>query len=125
MALGDTKYKRRTDSYGYRWLVFQDSELKDMVVAIGNASGSLASLGLKDNLLCAVFAFGDKEGQPTYLIYVFKEGSFYPFIPKDAEKKERDLQKEFLLSAKLQDRIPIESDHSKWFPLWGTPLSDR
>lgn len=122
LSLGDTKYQRKGDSFGYRWLVFKDTELADTVAAVAKASGGFAGSGFKDNLLCAVFAFKGGGKEVIYLVYSFKEGGFYPFIPTDREKNERDLEREFLLAAKLGGHIAVVEDRSQWFPLWGTPI---
>jgi hypothetical protein len=67
-----------------------------------------------------VFAFEEKE-RPLYLIYNFKRGAFYPFVPAAGEKA-RDSERELRLKAQLGAELPFEEDMARWFPLWEIPL---
>jgi len=66
-----------------------------------------------------VFAFEEK-GKPLYLIYNFKRGAFYPFVPSG--EKSRDSERELRLKAQLENELPFEQDMTRWFPLWEIPL---
>ena len=75
-----TKIKTHDDEYGYRWLILEDPDFDDLVVAINTVSSQLESAGYGDRILAAVFAF-EENGKPLYFIYNFKRGAYYPFVP--------------------------------------------
>ena len=103
------------DEFGYRWMVFADDDFDDLVTSVNLVSGELQAGGYGDRVLAAVFAF---EG--AYLIYNYKRGFWYPFIPKGG--KERDTERELRLKAQLGGELPIEPEVERWFPLWELPL---
>ncbi len=108
------------DEFGYRWLVLHDPDFEDLVVALNTISTQLQGGGYGDRLLAAVFAFEEK-GKPVYLIYNFKRGAFYPFVPAKGEQA-RDGERELRLKAQLGSELPFEEDMGRWFPLWDVPL---
>ena len=108
------------DEFGYRWLVLQDPDFEDLVVALNTVSVQLQGGGYGDRLLAAVFAFEEK-GKPIYFIYNFKRGAFYPFVPAPGEQA-RDNERELRLKAQLGAELPFEEDIGRWFPLWDVPL---
>jgi PspAB-like protein len=115
----DTKIETADDEFGYRWLILRDDDFEDLVVALNTVSTQLQSGGYGDRLLCCVFAF-EQRGERIYLIYNFKRGSFYPFVPKG--EKSRDTERELKLKAQIAQELPIEEDLARWFPLWEIPL---
>ena len=114
-----TKVESTDDEFGYRWLVLRDDDFEDLVVSLNTVSVQLQSGGYGDRLLACVFAF-EEETRPIYLIYNFKRGTFYPFVPSG--KQSRDSERELRLKAQLGEELPIEEDMSRWFPLWEIPL---
>jgi len=114
-----SKVERKTDDLGFEWLVIRDPDFEDLVTTIHLVDSELVMRGFGSQLLAAVFRFdGDKE--PVYWIYGYKQGAFWPFVPKG--DKERDNAKELELKAKLEGELPIEQDLSRWFALYGAPL---
>jgi len=109
------------DSYGYRWMVLADPDIDDLVVGVNAVSDALAVGGYNDRVLCAVFAFRETTGQPLYLIYNYKRGSWYPFVPASGEQQ-RSNEAELQLRAKIGAELPIEPELERWFPLWGIPI---
>ena len=63
---------------------------------------------------------GTVRSSTAFLVYLFKRGTFYPFVPTGAEK--RDTEQEFRLKSLLADDLEIEADLSRWFPLWDLPI---
>jgi hypothetical protein len=110
------------DTYGFRWLVLRGGTFDDLVVGINAVSGSLQAGGYGERILCAVFAFEDDRGAPLYLIYNYKRGSFYPFVPAPGGGEGRDNEHELRLKAQLAGELPIEPELDRWFPLWGAPI---
>jgi hypothetical protein len=56
----------------------------------------------------------------SYLVYLFKRGTFYPFVPNGHEQ--RDIEQELKLKSLVADDLVIESDLDRWFPLWDLPV---
>jgi PspAB-like protein len=121
-AESETTVDSSDDTYGFRWLVLRGQSFDDLVVGINAVSGSLEEGGYGDRVLCAVFAFTDSSAnRPLYLIYNYKRGSFYPFVPA-AGSQQRDTERELVLKAQLNSELPIEPELERWFPLWGIPV---
>jgi GNAT superfamily N-acetyltransferase len=116
-----TKIKTHDDEYGYRWLVLEDPDPDDLVVAMNTVSVELQGAGYGDRLLAAVFAYADDSGKPVYFIYNFKRGSYYPFVPAPGDKA-RNTEEELRIKAQLARDLPWEEDMARWFPLWDIPL---
>ena len=56
----------------------------------------------------------------AYLVYLFKRGTFYPFVPDGNEQ--RDIEQEFKLRSLVADDLTVETDLDRWFPLWDLPV---
>ena len=115
-----SRIERRTDSYGYEWLIIRDDDVEDLVTTVHLVASELAARGFGEQLLAAAFRFeGGKH--PLVLIYGYKRGAFWPFVPT-GEGQERDNARELELKAKLEKELPIEPDLSRWFGLFDAPL---
>jgi hypothetical protein len=114
--------RRRQDSLGYQWLVVRDPDFEDVVTGVHVVASELVAHGFGEQLLAAIFAFqrADREG-PTYLIYGFKRGAFWPFVPT-GEEQERDNAEELRLRNELQGELPFEEDLTRWLGLFDAPL---
>jgi hypothetical protein len=120
-----TQVSSQDDSYGYRWMVLRDPSVEDLAVGINAVSSSIETAGHGERLLCAVFAFSDARKQPIYLIYNYKRGSWYPFVPAPGAGSnggERATERELQLKAQIGGELPIEPELERWFPLWGIPI---
>jgi hypothetical protein len=117
----DTQVSIELDQYRYRWLIFADSDFEDLVGVIHIAGRELQDRGYGEQLLAAIFRFarGD-ELAPHYLVYSYKRGAFYPFIPLPGQK--RDTAAEMRAGALLGDQLPAERDQARWYPLWDCPV---
>ncbi|RDI76233.1 hypothetical protein Gocc_0652 [Gaiella occulta] len=115
-----TKVERKTDDYGFEWLIAHDADFEDLVATIHLVGAELESRGFGPQLLAAVFRF-DRAGQPAYWIYGYKRGAFWPFVPS-GESTRRDNATELELKAKLEKELPIEEDTSRWFGTFDAPL---
>jgi hypothetical protein len=114
-----SKIERKSDDYGYEWLVVRDDELEDLVTTIHLIGSELAERGFGEQLLASVVRF-DGGKDPVYFVYGYKRGAFWPFVPTG--ERERDNAEELELKAKLEKELPIEPDISMWFALFGLPL---
>jgi hypothetical protein len=123
-----TTVESSDDSYGFRWLVLRGKDFDDLVVGINAVSSALEAGGYGERVLCAVFAFEDKQKHPLYWIYNYKRGAFYPFVPAPgdggapAESHGRDTERELVLKAQVGAELPVEQELERWFPLWGIPI---
>jgi hypothetical protein len=115
-----TEIERRSDKFGFEWLMVRDPELEDVVTSVHTVGSELKAKGFGPQLLAAAFRFEGHE-HPVYWIYGYKRGAFWPFVPT-GEDQERDNAEELELKAKLEDELPIESDLSRWLALFDAPL---
>jgi hypothetical protein len=114
------------DEYGYRWVVIACDDFEALVTRVHITNSTLQDNGYGPQLLCSVFGFRPKQEAPTapattFLVYLYKRGTFYPFVP--AGKERRDNEAELRLKNELGDDLAIEPDLSRWFPIWSLPLS--
>ena len=114
-----SQVERKSDEYGFDWIVVHDTELEDLVTTVHTVSSELTAKGFGSQLLAAAFKFDGGE-HPVYWIYGFKRGTFWPFVPIGDEK--RDNATELELKAKLEDELPIEPDLTRWLALFDAPL---
>jgi hypothetical protein len=117
-----SQVRRRSDSFGFEWLVIRDSDFEDLVTTTHLVSSELDARGFGGQLLAAVFAFRGGD-HPVYLVYGYKLGTFWPFVPTGKEQ-ERDNAEELRLKTELEDELPIEPDLSRWLGLFNAPLDD-
>lgn len=111
--------ERKTDEYGYTWIIIRDPQLEDLVASVHTLAAELTAQGFGSQLLAATFKF-DGGANPVYWIYGFKRGAFWPFIPSGDH--ERDNATELDLKAKLERELPIEQDLTRWLALFDAPV---
>ncbi|MHB1599652.1 MAG: PspA-associated protein PspAB [Acidimicrobiales bacterium] len=123
------KLGEEADEYGYRWVVLGAADFDTLVTQAHFVNSTLQDHGYGPQLLCSVFGFvpasppgSSTPGGPasTYLVYLYKRGSFYPFVPTGGER--RDNEAELRLKVVLGDDLAIEADLDRWFPLWRLPV---
>jgi hypothetical protein len=110
---------RRSDEYGFDWIVVHDPELEDLVATAHALAEELTAKGFGSQLLAAIFRFQGGE-HPVYWIYGFKRGAYWPFVPIGDQK--RDNATELELKAKLEQELPIEQDLTRWLALFDAPV---
>jgi hypothetical protein len=132
------------DKFGYRWILVDADAIDDLVTRVHMVHSSLQDAGWSTQLLCSVFGFtpgatgsgaggaddmgvpsaadaaSDGVNQPVYVVYLAKQGTFYPFAPSGEEQ--RDTELELRLRSLLDKDLPIEPDLSRWFPIWDLPV---
>jgi hypothetical protein len=111
--------ERKTDQYGFDWVIVRDPDFEDVVTSVHTVASELTAQGFGAQLLAAAFRF---EGgpNPVYWIYGFKPGKFWPFIPSG--ENQRDNATELELKAKLEKELPIEQDLTRWLALFDLPI---
>ncbi len=82
--------------------------------------------GFGPQLLCSVFGFRPEaaaaaSGATVYLVYLYKRGTFYPFVPLPG-REQRDVETELRLGIVMQEDLKVEKDKANWMALWGVPV---
>jgi hypothetical protein len=118
---GTRKYEQTTDTYGFSWLTRRTSpdDISGLVTDLHAVNSTLDEAGFGPALLCTLVAFGDGQAPTFGLVYLYKRGTWYPFAPVGPNK--RDNARELQIRAMLGDDLKVESDLSRWFPVWGAP----
>jgi hypothetical protein len=114
-----SEVSRTGDDYGYQWIVVRDPQLEDLVTTVHLITSELIVKGFGPQLLASLFRFEDGD-RPLFLIYAYKRGAFYPFVPVGDDQ--RDNARELELKAKLEGELPMEEDLSRWFGMYDAPL---
>ena len=117
----DPDVERSTDSFGFTWLLARQSpdDLSALVTDLHTVNTSLEAQGFGPSLLCSLVAFEDAAGRRLGLVYLYKQGTFYPFSPQGPSQRDSLLEIQIRDLVKLD--LPIEPDVSRWMPLWGAP----
>jgi hypothetical protein len=121
--LGGAEPKEVHDSFGYTWLVVRRApdDVAALVTDLHAVNSSLESAGFGPALLCSTIGMRTPSEQPVALVYLYKRGTFYPFAPVDADAQRRDSALELQVRALVASDLPIETDVTRWFPIWGAP----
>jgi hypothetical protein len=115
-----SEVRRRSDTYGFQWLVVRDQDFEDLVTSVHLVSSELEARGFGAQLLAALFSFEGGE-RLTYLVYGYKRGTFWPFVPTGRDQ-ERDNAEEIRLKNELERELPIEPELERWLGLFDAPL---
>jgi hypothetical protein len=119
------KLEELDDKLGYHWVIITEPDIGELVTNAHAVNAGLEDAGYGPQLLCSVFGFTSPRDSPkpqhAYLVYLFKRGSFYPFVPVNGEK--RDNVAELHLKGILEKDLKVEEDLQRWFPIWGVPVS--
>ncbi|MCT9930078.1 hypothetical protein N5079_07560 [Planotetraspora sp. A-T 1434] len=107
------------DSYGYTWLLVRNPDVSGLVTDLHAANSSLEAAGFGPSLLCSLVTFADSSGRKLAIVYLYKQGTFYPFAPAGGTRRDNAL--ELQVRGVLTDELKIEPDLSRWFPVWGAP----
>ena len=115
-----SEIERRSDRFGFEWVIVRDRDLEDVVTSVHVVGSELKARGFGSQLLAAAFRF-DGGKHPVYWIYGYKRGAFWPFVPTGEDQK-RDNAEELELKAKLEHELPVEADLSRWLGLFDAPV---
>lgn len=114
-----------TDEYGFTWLTVQhDPEegdfLSGLVTDLHAVNSTLETNGFSTMLLCSLVCFTSPDGKTMALVYLYKQGTYYPFIPK-AGGRTRDNIAEIAVRDLIGSDLPFEQDLGRWLAVWGAP----
>ena len=112
------------DAHGFRWLTVTRAagDVSGLVTDLHAANSSLVDAGFGGGLLCSTVVFTAPTGGPCALVYLFKQGSFYPFVPLAGQRRDNAL--ELQMRGLVGDDVPVESKLDRWLALWGAPGLD-
>jgi hypothetical protein len=119
-----------TDGFGFTWLEVDHppydpdlgpADLGGLCTDLHAVNTTLEGAGFGPALLCSLVPFSDSSGRRVGLVYLYKQGTFYPFAPKPGAGQERDSLLEIQVRDALAQELPIEQDPARWLAIWGAP----
>ncbi|HIH70320.1 PspA-associated protein PspAB [Methermicoccus shengliensis] len=113
-----TSFHTHMDALGYQWVLLEGGGVESLVTALASVVDALEDAGYADKLVCALFPF--RDGKRAYLVYNYKRGTFYPFVPSGSH--ERDAEMELKIASLMRDELTLERDESRWYPIWDAPI---
>ena len=110
------------DSLGYTWLTVsgEPGDLSTLCTQLHAVNSTLEHQGFGHGLLCTLVGFTSPEDQRVGLVYLYKQGTFYPFVPV-AGTRTRDNLVEFQVRDALVGELVVEKDLHQWLALWDAP----
>ncbi|WP_122817142.1 PspA-associated protein PspAB [Nocardioides pantholopis] len=124
-STGDSPQVRVTqDDYGFTWIEVDrepGSSVDGLCTGLHAVNTGLEAQGFGPALLCTLVGFEDPTGRRVGLVYLYKQGTFYPFAPAPGGRQQRDNLLELQLRDLLAAELPIEQDLSRWLAVWGAP----
>lgn len=120
---GGPKVEPVSDSFGFTWLVVrhEPTDVPGLVTDLHAINSTLQDSGFGSTLLCSLFTFLGTNEQPLGLVYLFKQGTFYPFAPTPGQQNQRNNLLELQVRDELKPDLQMEPDLGRWFALWGAP----
>lgn len=114
------------DSYGFTWLQVDhdpvdpaNPDLTGLCTDLHAVNTTLELNGFGSGLLCSLIPFTGADGRKVGLVYLYKQGTFYPFAPSGPNQRDN------LLELSVRDAVgsdlPLEKDLSRWMAIWGAP----
>lgn len=114
------------DAFGFTWLEVDNDpldpanpDLTGLVTDLHAVNTTLEAAGFGPGLLCSLIPFEGRDGRTVGLVYLYKQGTFYPFAPSGAQTRDNLL--EIQVRDTLAGELPIEKDLSRWLAVWGAP----
>ena len=113
--------ERTTDQFGFTWLVSRQdpSDLSVLVTDLHAVNTSLEAQGFGPGLLCSLVVFEDTMHRRLALVYLYKQGTFYPFAPTGSQA--RDNMLEIQVRDLVKNDLPVEPQLQRWMSVWGAP----
>jgi hypothetical protein len=117
------KVELSKDTFGYTWVLVRHdaADTSGLVTDLHAVNSSLQDAGFGPSLLCSLASFAHPDGRRLALVYLYKRGTFYPFVPLPGQNQHRDNALEIEVQGALVNDLKIEPELSRWFPVWGAP----
>lgn len=118
---GGPATESRVDEYGFTWLTVRTTpeNTSGLVTDLHAVNSALEAQGFGTGLLCSVLGFASETVPAVFLVYLYKQGTFYPFCPTGSGNRDSLVERQ-VRDAVAAD-LPIEPDLSRWMPIWGIP----
>lgn len=115
------KVERTKDEFGFTWLICRNDpeQVPDLITDVHAVNTSLENAGFSTALLCTMVAFANDQGQKFGLVYLYKQGTFYPFAPTGDHRRDNAL--ELQIRGQLESDLTVEPELSRWMAIWGAP----
>jgi len=139
------------DTFGYQWLVVEDTDIEELVTRIHLVNSSLSDSGWGPQLLCSVFGLADlsdsadsadsaapgADAESAALVEtsagpgrLLRSTAFLVYLFKRGTfypfaplgGEHRDNELELRIKAIVGADLPFEPDLARWFPLWDAPV---
>jgi hypothetical protein len=110
------------DPYGFTWLVVDGdpADVAGLCTDLHAVNTSLEGQGFGHSLLCTMVPFQGPDGRRVGLVYLYKQGTFYPFAQLPGERR-RDNLLEIQVRDLLSGELPMEKDLQRWLAVWDAP----
>jgi hypothetical protein len=120
------------DSFGYTWLVLRrdqpdagdtgdPGDTAALCTELHAVNTTLVQQGFDSGLLCTMVPFAGPSGQRFGLVYLYQQGTFYPFAPAPHDPRARDTLLELRVRDLVAGEVPVEQDQQRWLALWDAP----
>jgi hypothetical protein len=122
-ADGGPAVERVSDQFGFTWLVCRQppEAVSELVTELHAVNRALEDTGFGASLLCSLVAFEHDDGRRLGLVYLYKQGTFYPFAPAGGGREQRDNALELQVRGMLANDLTVEPDLSRWLAVSGAP----
>lgn len=120
-ADGGPKVERVKDDFGFTWLTCRHdpNEVSELVTELHAVNSTLENEGFGPSLLCSLITFADRDARQLGLVYLYKQGTFYPFAPTGPNARDNSL--ELQVRGVLSDDLTIEPELGRWMALYDAP----
>jgi len=114
------------DTYGFRWMSVTRTatDVSGLVTDLHAINTSLRDAGFDHSLLCSTITFTTPNNHPMALVYAYKRGTFYPFVPISpgaGGEDRRDNAVELQVRGLIDTDLAVEPELANWFAIWGAP----
>ena len=111
--------EKTVDSFGFTWLVTHQDDMSLLCTDLHAINTTLELQGFGSSMLCSLAPFADQAGRKVGLVYLYKQGTFYPFAPTGPQTRDNLL--ELQIRDQLAAELAMEKDLGRWMALWGAP----
>lgn len=110
-----------TGTQEHHWVVCRTdpADLATLLADLNAVNVALQDDAFGAFLLATLVGFRALDGSRFTLVYSHRRGTFYPFA---CRRVQRDTTLECEVFQSLRHALPMESDVSRWLPLWDSPI---